>query len=86
MREEPSKKDKVVELKKGWLIFFGVMFLLFLWGIPLAEIGALIFLAFVGYILVQMFQVSLGCLVILVGLFIIFVVIAFGVDVISRFF
>lgn len=76
----------MVFLKKGWLIFFGLMFLLFLWGIPLAEIGALIFLAFVGYILVQMFQVSLGCIVILIGLFIVFVVIAFGVDVISRFF
>ncbi|MEB8716782.1 hypothetical protein C2L96_04210 [Bacillus cereus] len=73
-------------MKKGWLIFFGLMVLLFLFGIPLSEIGALIFLAFVGYILIQMFQISLGCVVILIVFFIVFVVIAFGVDVFSRFF
>ncbi|MED2630710.1 hypothetical protein P4527_28860 [Bacillus thuringiensis] len=73
-------------MKKGWLIFFGLMVLLFLFGIPLSEIGALIFVAIVGYILVKMFQVSLGCVVILIGFFVIFVAIAFGVDVFSRFF
>lgn len=62
------------------------MVLLFLFGIPLSEIGALIFVAIVGYILVKMFQVSLGCVVILIGFFVIFVAIAFGVDVFSRFF
>ncbi|WP_242262386.1 hypothetical protein [Bacillus cereus group sp. BfR-BA-01345] len=73
-------------MKKGWLIFFGLMVLLFLFGIPLSEIGALIFVAIVGYILVKMFQVSLGCVVILIGFFVVFVAIAFGVDIFSRFF
>ncbi len=62
------------------------MVLLFLFGIPLSEIGALIFVAIVGYILVKMFQVSLGCVVILIGFFVVFVAIAFGVDIFSRFF
>ncbi|GAB6743581.1 hypothetical protein bcgnr5412_59040 [Bacillus cereus] len=73
-------------MKKGWLIFFGLMVLLFLFGIPLSEIGALIFVAIVGYILVKMFQVSLGCVIILIGFFVVFVAIAFGVDIFSRFF
>lgn len=62
------------------------MVLLFLFGIPLSEIGALIFVAIVGYILVKMFQVSLGCVIILIGFFVVFVAIAFGVDIFSRFF